>query len=102
MDGRPVSPNPGRGPATKPEGRPLTSRPARRRVRRVTVRAIPDGGRTMRLLARLAVRLAGAWRRRAEAQEPCDGGSSPEPARAALRPGKAIWLVTRAVSLRAF
>jgi hypothetical protein len=56
----------------------------------------------MRLLARLAARLAGAWRRRAVAQEPCDGGSFPERARTALRPGQATWLVTRAVSLRAF
>ena len=54
----------------------------------------------MRLLARLAARLAGA--RRAVAQEPCDGGSFPERARTALRPGQATWLVTRAVSLRAF
>ena len=56
----------------------------------------------MRLLARLAARLAGARRRRAAAREQCDGGSFPERARAALRPGQATWLVTRAVSLRAF
>jgi hypothetical protein len=56
----------------------------------------------MRLLTYLAARLAGARRRRAAAREPCDGGSFPERARAALKPDQATWLVTRAVSLRAF
>ena len=56
----------------------------------------------MRLLARLATRLAEARHRRVAAREQRDGGSFPERARVALRPGQAIWLVTRAVSLRAF
>ena len=63
---------------------------------------IPDGWTAMRLLTYLAARLAGARRRRAAAREPCDGGSFPERARAALKPDQATWLVTRAVSLRAF
>ena len=56
----------------------------------------------MRLLTRLAARLAAARRRRVAAREPCDGGSFPERAEAVLKPGQATWLVTRAVSLRAF
>ena len=56
----------------------------------------------MRLLTRLAARLAEARRRRVATREPCAGGSFPERAKAALKPGPATWLIARAVSLRAF